>query len=430
MQPVLEPLLDGAPFGFVSFEDDGTICVVNATALELLGYSRDEIVGRPVDTLLTTGARIFYQTHLFPLIKLHGRAEEIYLIMRTRDGSPLGVLLNAVRRERDGRPVNDCAFMRVREREKFEHELVRARRTAEHQKEQLEQANELLHAQAHELEMQQETLRDQAMELEQQAEHLQLAYDALAERTEELERQRAAAEEANRAKSRFLAVMSHELRTPLNAIGGYTQLLEMEIHGPVTGAQREALARIDRSQRHLLRLINDVLNLARIESGRVEYIIEEISLAELVASVEPMVAPQMAAKRIAFEVEVSADELARADREKVQQVLLNLLGNAVKFTPEGGRVRVESRSRPDVPDSVFLRVVDTGPGIPATMLDSIFEPFVQVETEPARRSEGSGLGLAISRDLTRGMGGDLRVRSVEGQGSTFTISLPRAGRPS
>jgi PAS domain S-box-containing protein len=412
-------LLDAAPFGFLSFSDDGSIAMVNATALQMLGYQRGELLGRPLETLFAPGTAIFYQTHLFPLVRLHGHAEEIYLKLKSRAGEPMGALVNVIRRERNGVPANDLAFMRVTERERFERELLAARRQAEDRGEQLEKANQLL-------ESQQEILRDQALEVELQAEDLRAAYDQLAERSAELERQREAAEEANRAKSRFLAVMSHELRTPLNAIGGYTQLLEMGIHGPVTQAQRDALARIDRSQRHLLRLINDVLNLARIESGRVEYLLEDLALRELVAEVEPMVAPQLEARRITFHVEVSADDVARADREKVQQVLLNLLGNAVKFTPEGGSVAVETHTRPDVPEFVFLRVSDTGPGIPASMLDSIFEPFVQVDSSTTRRSEGSGLGLAISRDLARGMGGELRVRSEEGKGSTFTIALPRA----
>src|SRR5206468_7242017 len=138
-------------------------------------------------------------------------------------------------------------------------------------------------------------LQEQTVALETQGEELLTINDELIARSHDLEQARNAADEANRAKSQFLAVMSHELRTPLNAIGGYTQLLELGVHGPVTDAQREALGRIMRGQRHLLRLINDVLNLARIESGRLEYALEDVSVAEVVASVMPMVEPQMAA---------------------------------------------------------------------------------------------------------------------------------------
>lgn len=240
---------------------------------------------------------------------------------------------------------------------------------------------------------------------------------------------RAAAEKANQAKAEFLAAMSHELRTPLNAIGGYAQLIEMGIHGPVTDAQQEALSRIDLAQRHLLRLVNDVLNFARIQAGHLEYDVQPMQLAEVVRAVEPMLSPQMQAKRLAYEVAVPADCMVHADRSKLTQVLVNLLSNAVKFTPPGGRITVDSPKRGDGSGdahTVFLRVGDTGVGIPRDKLQDIFEPFVQVDATPKGRKGGAGLGLAISRDLTRGMGGDIRVRSVVGEGTTFTVALPRA----
>jgi signal transduction histidine kinase len=244
------------------------------------------------------------------------------------------------------------------------------------------------------------------------------------------ERARVTAETANRAKSDFLTVMSHELRTPLNAIAGHTQLLEMGLHGPITPAQRDALARIDRSHRYLLRLINDVLNFARVESGRVEYDLRAISLTEVVRDVEPMIESQLAAKQLAYSVTLSPGLNVRADREKVQQILLNLLSNAVKFTPAGGQVRVESVERGDgIPEDlgmVYLRIKDNGIGIPRDRLETVFEPFVQVDTSLTRRQEGVGLGLAISRDVARGMGGDLRARSEPGKGSSFTLALPVA----
>jgi signal transduction histidine kinase len=284
----------------------------------------------------------------------------------------------------------------------------------------------VLEHQAVELEHQHQQLEDQAAELETAADELRVTNDELVARTEEMERARAEAEAANRAKSQFLATMSHELRTPLNAIAGYVQLMELGIHGPLTDAQREALGRIARSQRHLLRLINDVLNLARIEAGRVEYAVEDVPLAEVVAGVLPMVEPQLYAKLLTCEAHVPPDLVARADREKLQQVLLNLLTNALKFTPPGGRIRVDAARLDEHPDTLLLSVADTGVGIPADKLQSVFEPFVQVDASHTRRNEGTGLGLAISRDLARGMGGDLRARSVEGKGSTFTLTIPRA----
>jgi PAS domain S-box-containing protein len=263
---------------------------------------------------------------------------------------------------------------------------------------------------------------------------IQAQREAKAERERflaESEVARREAEAASRAKSEFLAVMSHELRTPLNAIAGHVQLLDLGIHGPITDAQREALARIDRNQRHLLRLINDVLNLARVETGRVEYQLRDVSLADALADVGPMIEPQLTGKRLQYEVRLPPGIApVRGDREKLEQILLNLLSNAVKFTEPGGRVTVDATERAGAPGILFLRVSDTGHGIPRDKLKTIFEPFVQVDASRTRANEGVGLGLAISRDLARGMGGDLRARSVVGAGSTFTLALPKAGSDS
>jgi signal transduction histidine kinase len=253
-------------------------------------------------------------------------------------------------------------------------------------------------------------------------------YEAERQLHTESERQRAAAQAASRAKSDFLAVMSHELRTPLNAIAGFTQLLEMGVHGPLTDAQRDVMHRITRNQRHLLGLINDILNLARVEAGQVEYRLADASLAELVAGIGPMIEPQLAAKELAYAVRIAPDCAVRADREKVQQILVNLLANAMKFTPARGRITVDVATRDDPPEAVCLRVRDTGIGIPQEKLGVIFYPFVQVDASRTRTTEGIGLGLAISRDLARGMGGELSVESELGVGSTFTLRLPRATR--
>ena len=246
----------------------------------------------------------------------------------------------------------------------------------------------------------------------------------------EAEQQRAEAVAASRAKGEFLAVMSHELRTPLNAISGHVQLLEMELHGPLTDAQRDALARVQRAQRHLLSLINDVLNFAKLEAGKVEYDVREVDLSSLIADVAPMIEPQVGAKGLTYEVRPPAGGcLAWADSDKLRQILLNLLANAVKFTTKGGRITLGVATRRETPDVVYLRVEDTGIGISRAQQATIFDPFVQVFRAGSREGEGGaggvGLGLAISRDLARGMGGDLRVRSTEGAGSTFTVTLRR-----
>jgi len=389
-------LIEQIPCGFLSFTDDGQIQQVNSRLLERLGYRREEVEGRSFESLMNVGSRIFYQTHLFPLIAMKGRADEIFVLLKAADGEDIGFLLNAVRHERNGVTINDCALMRVEERRKFEDALVRARKTAEAAQQELQEANRRYEEQAVELELQQE----------------------------ELENQRKIADDANQAKSKFLAVMSHELRTPLNAIGGYTQLIEMGVHGPLTEGQKTALDRIARSQKHLLRLINDVLNLSRIEAGRVDYRITDVPLAEVVKTVLPMVEPQLAAKRITSSTVVDQEPIVRADREKLEQITLNLLTNAAKFTPESGSITVRVRSDPSGERRVLLDVADTGIGISPEMQKAIFEPFVQAQTD--NRKEGSGLGLAISRELARGMDAELTVKSVPGEGSTFTVSLPLA----
>jgi signal transduction histidine kinase len=244
---------------------------------------------------------------------------------------------------------------------------------------------------------------------------------------------RRAAEQANAVKAEFLARMSHELRTPLNAIQGHAQLLTMGVHGPITDAQRDALLRIERAERHLLSLINDVLNYARLESGRLEYQITDVRVRDLLADVVPMVEQQFSQSGITLHVDAEAhrgEDVVRADREKLTQVMLNLLSNAAKFTPSGGDVHVEIMDREDGEPSnemLYLRVRDTGTGIARDKLETIFEPFVQLRGVYSPGAGGTGLGLTISRDLARGMGGDLRARSHPGQGATFTVALRRAG---
>jgi signal transduction histidine kinase len=234
----------------------------------------------------------------------------------------------------------------------------------------------------------------------------------------------AAAEAANRAKSEFLAVMSHELRTPLNAITGYADLIEMGIHGPVTPEQRADLERIQRSQRHLTGLINGVLNYSRLEAGALYYEVQDVALDEVLATCEALIAPQLSARRLAMAFDGYDPALkVRADAEKLKQIVLNLLSNAVKFTEPGGRITLTCTPRPD---AVAITVSDTGHGIAADQLERIFDPFVQVDARLVRTHEGVGLGLAISRDLARGMGGDITAESTPGAGSTFTLLLPRA----
>jgi signal transduction histidine kinase len=252
------------------------------------------------------------------------------------------------------------------------------------------------------------------------------AREQLERALKEAEEARSEAERANMAKSQFLAAMSHELRTPLNAIQGHVQLVEMGLRGPVSEEQKETLARVQRSQRVLQSLINDVLNFARLEAGRIEYEIQPVDVHDVVSSVVQMMEPQLAAKSLAFTMDVPASLRVSADADKVRQILINLLSNAIKFTEAGGRVAIDAPRRAGLPDDVvFLRVSDTGTGVPRDKQDEIFDPFVQLQRSAPSEVAGIGLGLAISRDLARGMNGDLRVRSFEGLGSAFTLTLPR-----
>ena len=243
------------------------------------------------------------------------------------------------------------------------------------------------------------------------------------ERLFELEQQaRVDAEAANQSKSDFLAVMSHELRTPLNAIGGYAELMELGIRGPVTPDQRSDLARIQTAQRHLLGLVTDVLNFVRVDKGQVEYDVVDLSIDDVLAGVETLVRPQFQAKGISYTPRPCPEVRVLADREKVGQIFVNVLTNAIKFTPEGGSVVVSCAT---TEEDAEIQVTDTGIGIHEAKLEAIFEPFVQVNQQLTRSNKGVGLGLAISRELARGMGGDLTAVSTVNIGSTFTLRLPR-----
>ena len=236
------------------------------------------------------------------------------------------------------------------------------------------------------------------------------------------------AEHANNAKTVFLRAMSHELRTPLNAISGYTEILELGIRGVVNPEQTKDLARIKRAAAYLLRLINDILTIARLEGARPLDIIS-IAVTPMLAEVEGLCALQAKAKGLTLAVTPSEGEIVvAADAERFQQILLNLITNAIKFTPAGGSIGVTCD---DDASMVRVRVRDTGVGVRLLDLDRVFEPFVQVDRHlTTATQQGVGLGLSISRELARAMHGDLTLQSTEGVGSTFTLTLPIASEAS
>ena len=270
-----------------------------------------------------------------------------------------------------------------------------------------------------------EQLAETAAKLEEKSDEL-LRQRAI--REDLLARERASREEAeraNKAKADFLAVMSHELRTPLNAIGGYAQLMSLGVRGRITGEQEMDLERIQVNQRHLLGLINSILNFTKLGAGQVQFRTTAVSLERLLDGLDALVGPQMRAKSLAFTIgPVDASLQVLVDAEKFRQILLNLLTNALKFTAQGGRVDISSRR-----DGAHARVVvrDTGRGIAVEDLMSVFDPFVQVDRHVTPESEqGVGLGLSISRELARVMKGDLTLTSKPGVGSSFTVTLPLA----
>lgn len=256
---------------------------------------------------------------------------------------------------------------------------------------------------------------------------LRITVDELEVATATAEDARREAERANRAKSEFVAMMSHDLRTPLNAIGGYRQLLELGVHGPITDGQREALGRIKRAQDHLAYLISEVMDFSRLEAGSVSIVLEKASVESVLRGLETLIRPQLDQKDLEYVYE-GGDRSVKmhADSEKVVRVLTNVLTNAIKFTPPNGRITLGWSSGDK---ELSITVSDTGIGIPADRIESIFEPFVQVPGQKALNPHGVGLGLAIGRKLARLMRGDLTATSAPGGGTTFLMTVPRVVEP-
>ena len=391
----MDELLNTAPCGFVEFADDSTILLVNATLATLLGYAPGDLPGRSMDVLLTAGSRVFYQTHIFPLLKMQGRVDELYLSLRSNNGVDVPVLLNAVRRERAGAVGNDCIVVPMYQRRRYEDELLRAKKTAEEATTQL--AGTLL--------------------------EIEKAHADLQRTESELVAANARLQQLDRLKDELLAVTSHDLRSPITTIRMATDILLDEKRAARVDHKRY-LETISQASRRMLVLSNDLSDLARINTGELELEITPVLLSEVARAAVRELAVTAAAKAITTSVDVAEDESPVAgDYNRLYQVVSNLLGNAIKFTPEGGHVRIDVQTEPG---QVALRVQDTGIGIPAKQLADMFDHFKQLSRPGTAGEQGTGLGLTIVRRLVELHGGQVAVDSEEGRGSTFTIRLPVA----
>jgi PAS domain S-box-containing protein len=359
----MDSVMNSAPCGYVVFGDDGTVIDVNQTLLTMVGYSRLDLVGWHLEKILPPGGRIFYHTHLMPILKLQGSAEELYFALRTKDGHDVPVLLNAQRKDSGDETLNECVVVRMLQRHQFEDQLIAARRLAE---------------------------------------------------------------EASAAKGKFLAMMSHDLRTPLTTIYGNASLLETDQQEELSPAHREHVEAIKIACRTLSSMIGDILEYAHLDTGNVRVTTAPVALAEAIHRAVTLV--RVSAENAGLTLSADTrDVTVLADATKLQQILLNLLGNAIKFTPRGGRINITTTREND---RVRIHVRDTGIGIQPEDLPHAFTAFVQLDAgasiQGTTAERGVGLGLAISRELARAMNGDVTAESTPGEGSVFTIDLPAA----
>jgi PAS domain S-box-containing protein len=361
-------LLELAPDAIVIVNDTGRIVLFNARARDMFGHASADVMGAPIEVLLPARVRGGHLRHRngylgAPRMRPMGLGLELLGVRRNGEEFPVEISLSPI--EGDTSRLVMSAIRDTSERKRIER--------------------------------------------------------ALQEKNLELER-------ANRAKDHFLATMSHELRTPLNAILGFTGLLLMKLPGPLNDTQQRQLELVQSSGRHLLSLINDLLDLAKIDAGHVELQIEDVPCLAVLEDIASTLRPSAEAKGLALELEPSPDTmLARADRRALHQIVLNLAGNAIKFTPQGVVTLAVSRVFGDGQDWIELEVMDTGIGISAADQARLFQAFTQVGPRSVHNQEGTGLGLHLSRRLAELMGGSLTVSSEAGVGSRFAVRVRAAG---
>lgn len=340
---------------------DCRILQVNGTALRWLGYAADELVGRPFHAVLGSGGQFFLQSQIIPMLKLKGSLEEVYLRLRGKSGETTPVLANAILHESE-EPRIEFTFLRIPQRGQLEDELLRAKKLAE---------------------------------------------------------------QASDAKTKFLGMMSHELRTPLQLIGLNTEMLLGGECGFLNEEQKAMLEASQSAADSVAVLIDDILDFARMQGGAVNLTLEPVPVIRVLERAESSLSHRLQQAGLTFSRRLEDEKLlVRADKNRLQQILLNLLNNALKFTPRNGSVTLASRRAANF---VVIEVSDTGCGIPPEHLQRVFEPFVQLPSSiHSTDKPGLGLGLAICRDLAQAMGGSMKVESQIGVGSTFSISLPHA----
>jgi signal transduction histidine kinase len=592
MSQQIDELLNFAPCGYLSFTDDGLIVAVNFTLSELLEYPPDYLSGKIIDSILPIASRIFYQTHFFPLLKLHGKLEEIYFSLRAKQGNDIPMLINAVRRIQGESFVNNCIFIPIRQRIQFEDEILKAKKVAEAaclaQKQaeialrqqydrlillgeitqrirqfldlstifevSVREIRQSIHAdrigifkfdpdsnfcdgefvsesvvegfdsviaikirdhcfggqyadsyqqsriqvvedidkadltechrnilqrfqvranlvfpllegtylwgllcihqcstprqwQESEITFVQQIANQLAIaikqarlfeQLQQELRDRQQAQQLLTDRNQQLALTNVELDRATRLKDEFLANMSHELRTPLNAILGMAEGLQEKVFGDVNQSQIRAIQTIERSGSHLLELINDILDVAKIESGQIKLDLTPTAIAPLCQSCLAFIKQQALAKRIQLEIKLQPYlPKLLIDERRIRQVLLNLLSNAVKFTPEGGKITIEVSQNQQIPLTIRstdiamginkyiqIAIIDTGIGIASEDINKLFQPFIQIDSALNRQYQGTGLGLALVKSLVEIHGGKVELTSEIGVGSCFTVYLP------
>ncbi|HND20359.1 MAG TPA: ATP-binding protein [Acidobacteriota bacterium] len=383
--------LDCAPCGWLSVTDDGCVVNVNETLANLLGQAKSHIVGQNLSGFLTVGSRVFYQTHLFPQLKLAGRLDEIYLDLRSANGDTLPMLINAVRTERQGEPANDFILLLIQRREKFESQILQSKRAAEAAAQAAQVANTQL------IEMQKEL----------EANHLKLL-------------------ELDELKTRFTAMLVHDLKSPLTVVNMALQLVQEQHRNP-TEHLAEMLDVSKKNIQKIVKMVNQMLDVYRGESRETKVNRLELDpmalLSDCVESARLAAPPQMT---ITCTVRNKLPALW-ADGLQLERVFSNLLSNAIKFTPPDGKISVEAWTQAGVgvetgQTLVLISITDTGEGIPAESIPFLFDPYWQANSTHTK--PGVGLGLSIVKRIVAAHGGNISVRSQLGIGTCFTVVLP------